>query len=74
MLAKKQKAEKGLPEMNPPFLGTLAMWVWLLFPPPPSFEPRKIFSPLGSFIHPGSHGSPTSQTPAKCKFLKTFTS
>ena len=24
MLTKKQKAEKGLPELNPPFLGSLA--------------------------------------------------
>ena len=64
MLTESQKAEKSLPEMNPLFPGILAMWVWLLFPPPPSFEPGKIISHLGSFIHLGSNVSPTSQIPA----------
>ena len=34
--------------MNPPFLGIMAMWVWLLCPPPPHLSPGKSLVPLGS--------------------------
>ena len=42
---KSKMQKKVSPKMNPPFLGIMAMWVWLLCPPlPPYSEPGKIQS------------------------------
>ena len=47
---KSKMQKKVSPKMNPPFLGIMAMWVWLLCPPPlpPYLSPGKSLVPLGS--------------------------